>query len=205
MPQTILTFAALILVSGLVLNLNRSSAWSAQHQEVREIEIAAIGLSSEVFSLLESRSFDERTTPSAIASVWSGTTPTAASAFSMPAKFGATDRGSAGCNLLRPSRTPECDDIDDVSSTSWMPLSVTLAPGRVLAFTARLQVFYVTSPESMVSSPTPTLLKRVTLDIRFANSAAAINSDVYRTTRVYMYDPVKARTEYQASAFYSAS
>jgi len=206
MPQTLLALLALVLSSLLTFNQQRLTLRSHQNVMADEIELAAAGLASEILAFVDGRSFDEASTPSAIADE-NGAVPNDPGEFTAGVTFGATDRGSEGCNLLRPVLTPDCDDVDDVAwgpddmdDDGWRDVTVELSRGRTLPFEVRMQVYYVDNAESMVESASPTRHKRILIDVRspFAGDA----NGVYRATRVVSYDPIKAEMDWENSPFY---
>lgn len=193
MPQTLLALFALALSSFLVLNQQRLTAGARQHMVSDEVELAATGLASDIMEMVASRSFDEASTPGAIR--YYQRVPNAAAEFSNTTRLGALDRGDAGCNLLHPALTPDCDDVDDVAGLGWIPVQVELAQGRHLEFEANLDIYYVASASSMVPSSVPTVHKRVVLEVR---SPFMTNGDgAITVTRVVSYDPIKAEFDYE--------
>ena len=206
MPQTMLALLALVLASVLTFNQQRLTARSQQNLVSDEVELAAAGLASEIVALIEGRSFDETTTPSAIRDA-DGAIPEDPDNFKGGDSFGAADRGDDGCKLLKPALTPDCDDVDDVAwdpdeidVNPWQEVSVDLSHGRKLPFEVRIQAYYVDNPDSMEEADEPTRHKRILIDIRskFAGDAEG----VYRATRVVSYDPVKAEMDYENSEYY---
>ncbi len=200
MPQTLLALLALTLAAFLTLNQQELTVRAQTNMVTDEIELASAGLSSEIVAFVDGRSFDERSTPALIAQA-NGVVPSVASAFTSSSQFGATDRGAAGCDLLHPANTPECDDIDDLDGITWQPVEVELAHGRSLPFEVRIGVLYVDSPGSMVAAATMTRHKRVLIDIRSPLIPAATEG-IYRATRVISYDPIKAQMDYENSDQY---
>ena len=200
MPQTLLALFALVLASFLTFNQQRLTLRSHHNMVTDEIELAAAGLASEVIAFIDGRSFDESTTPSAIGDE-NGLTPETPSDFLLSSTFGGGDDGDDGCNLVRPSLTPDCDDVDDVHSPEWRSVAIELAAGRSLDFLVRTQVYYVSTPESMVEASAPTRHKRILVDIR-SPYMPEVTDGVYRATRVISYDPVKAEMDYENSAYY---
>ncbi len=206
MPQTLLALLALVLASFLTFNQQRLTLRSHQNLVTDEVELAAAGLASEVLAFVDGRSFDEESTPSAIADE-NGEVPEDPDEFTAGSTFGATDRGLDGCNLLKPVLTPDCDDVDDVAwdpndvdDDGWRDVTVELSHERKLPFEVRMQVYYVDNPDSMVEAPDPTRHKRILIDIR--SPFAGDDEGVYRATRVVSYDPIKAEMDYENSDYY---
>lgn len=195
MPQTLLALLALTLSSILVLNQQRMTTQGRQQMLSDEVELAASGLSADIMEMIGARSFDERSTPDAILALQH--VPTVGANFSSPSSLGGGDRGSAGCDLLVPLNTPECDDVDDVSGPDWLPVEVELAHSRSLPFEVRVSVYYVTDPASVAVSTTRTLHKRVTLDIRSRFLTGDADQGHVSITRVISYDPVKATLDFE--------
>lgn len=198
MPQTLLALLALMLASLLTFNQQRLTARAQRTMVANEIELAAAGLASEVLEFIGARSFDETTTPEAIGTN-GGTVPESPVGFSGNAEFGTL----GGCDLLQPSATPSCNDIDDLDGLDWTPVDVELAHGRSLTFEVRTDVFYVDSPTSMSPANTPTRHKRVVLDLR-SDYVHQGEDGQLRVTRVFSYDPVKAAMDYENSDHYDA-
>lgn len=195
MPQTLLALFGLALSSLLVLNQQHITTNSRQRMVSDEIELAASGLASDIMEMIGARSFDEKATPEAI--LQRQRIPTSSNDFTTAANLGDRDRGAGGCNLLRPSLTPECDDIDDVSGQGWQPVSVELAHGRTIDFEVQAEVFYVTDPGSIVPSTVRTRHKRVTLSLRSPHLRTAAANGHLVTTRVISYDPIKAELDFE--------
>lgn len=195
MPQTLLALLALALSSVLVLNQQRMTTQGRQQMLSDEIELAASGLASDIMEMIGARSFDERSTPDAILALQH--VPTVPGNFSSATSIGALDRGTAGCDLLVPANTPQCDDVDDVSGLGWQPVAVELAHRRSLPFEVRVTVHYVTDPASVAVSTTRTLHKRVTVDLRSRFLTGDGSQGHVSITRVMSYDPVKATLDFE--------
>ena len=217
MPQTLLALLALVLASFLTFNQQQLTIRSQGNMVTDELELAAAGVASEALALIDGRSFDEATTPSAIAAK-AGVLPASPLQFSSHAAFGAVDRGPAPCDFFNPWKTPECDDVDDLDGTGWLPVTISLADelitdpdtglpypdsvrARTLDFEVRTEVFYVDSVQSMAPSATQTRHKRVLMDIR-TRHVSGEPEGLMRVTRVISYDPVKAEMDYENSPFY---
>lgn len=195
MPQTLLALLALTLSSVLVLNQQRMTTQGRQQMLSDEVELAASGLAADVMEMIGARSFDERSTPDAILALQH--VPTVPANFSAANVLGSHDRGVNGCDLLVPLNTPTCDDVDDVAGLGWQPVSVELAAGRTLPFDVRVSVFYVSDPGSVTPSLTPTLHKRVTIDLRSRFLTGDASQGNVSITRVMSYDPVKATLDFE--------
>lgn len=196
MPQTLLALFALALSSVLVLNQQRMTTQGRQKMLSDEVELAASGLASDIMEMIGARSFDDKSTPSAIFA--KQRVPTLPTQFTTAANLGdPRDRGEAGCDLLVPANTPLCNDVDDLHGLGWQPVSVTLAQGRTLPFEARVNVHYVSDPGSMAVSHVRTRHKRVTLDLRSRFLAGDGSQGHVSITRVVSYDPVKAELDFE--------
>lgn len=196
MPQTLLALLALVLASFVMFNQQRLTLRSQNNMVTDEVELAATGLASEVIEFIGAKSFDEASTPEAMHEN-GGAVPTGPATFTSGATFGATDRGTAGCNFVEPARTPDCDDVDDVDGIDWTPVEVDLAHGRSLGFEVRTEVYYVDSVESMEPADSPTRHKRVVMDLRSDHVQGDEADGIFRVTRVISYDPVKAAIDYE--------
>ncbi len=194
MPQTLLALLALVLSSVLVFNQQRLTTKAQTRMMTDELELAASGLASDVLEFAEARSFDEATTPRSIETAQA--VPALSTVFTAPSFFGATDRGTAGCNLLTPGVTPECDDLDDLSGLVDVPVAIPLANGRSVPFLVTVNVEYVTGPASTVVPATPTRHKRVVVRLksRFVNGGRGY---VLESPRVISYDPIKAAKDHE--------
>ncbi|HEX8298908.1 MAG TPA: hypothetical protein VF594_07065, partial [Rubricoccaceae bacterium] len=193
MPQTLLALLALTLSSVLVLNQQRLTTKAQTRMMTDELELAASGLASDILEFAEARSFDESTTPPAIEATQ--IVPSQSAVFVPATAFGLADRGTAGCNLLTPGVTPECDDLDDLSGLVNVPVSIPLANGRSVPFTATISVEYVSETASNAVSDTPTRHKRIVVSVRsrFVNGGRI---PVLVSPRVISYDPVKASKDH---------
>src|SRR5690606_22303284 len=106
MPQTMLGLLALVLASFVSFNQQRLTQQSYRNAIRDEVEIAASGTAQHVVEMIAARSYDEASTPVRV--FQAGGVPTGTSLFTAGANF-AVDRGGAGCNLMDPASTPECD------------------------------------------------------------------------------------------------
>ncbi|NND84108.1 MAG: hypothetical protein HKN46_03065 [Acidimicrobiia bacterium] len=213
MPQTILALLALVLASLLTFGQQRLQVRAQVNMVAGEIELAGAGVASEVMALIESKSFDEQSTPEKIYAAQA--IPGTPTQFTTGDSFGRT----AGCDLQTPANTPGCDDVDDVHGGGWQPYTIELAREvvrdpitgdpisadsvyvRELTFEVRAEVYYVADPQSMDPAPGRTLHKRVVLDVRSPH----IDGDddgLVRLTRVVSYDPVKAEMDYENTEGY---
>lgn len=195
MPQTLLALFALALSSLLVLNQQRITTQSRERMISDEVELAASGLSSDIMEMIGARAFDEKSTPAAILA--RQRVPENGNDFTTVAYLGSNDRGTGGCNLLRPIQTPECDDVDDVGGLTWQPVEVELAHGRSLPFEVNVDVKYVTDPGSETASAVRTRHKRVTLTLRSRFLRSGQANGYITTTRVISYDPIKAELDFE--------
>lgn len=176
---------ALTLATLISFNQQRLTQKSYKSTIRDELEIAASGTAQHVLEMIAARSYDEVSTPERVFQA-SGV-PTGAGLFSTSGNFG----GNPDCNLMTPSRTPECDDVDDVDGVRGAPVQAVLSDGRRLRFTADVDVSYVTDPGSQTPSSSPTLHKRVDLSIHSDYPGAEIDG-IINVSRVVSYDPVKA-------------
>lgn len=195
MPQTLLALFALALSSLLVLNQQRITTQSRERMIADEVELAASGLSSDIMEMVGARSYDEKSTPAAILA--RQRVPEGGNDFTTNTNFGSNDRGTGGCNLLRPIQTPDCDDVDDLGGLTWQPVDVELANGRSLPFEVKADVIYVTDPGSETPSSVRTRHKRVTLTLRSRFLRSGQANGYITTTRVISYDPIKAELDFE--------
>lgn len=208
MPQTLLALLALVLASLLTFGQQRLTVRSQYNMVTGEIELAGAGVASEVMALIESKSFDEQSTPEKIYDAQE--VPTGSDEFTSSVFFGRL----AGCDLQAPANTPGCDDVDDVHSDEWQTYTIEMAREvirdletgepisedsvyvRELAFEVRAQVYYVSDPQSMTPASGRTLHKRVVLDVRSPH-VQGDSEGLVRLTRVVSYDPIKAEMDYE--------
>ena len=185
MPQSLLGLLALTLATLLSFNQQRLTQQSYKSTIRDEISLAASGTAQHVMELIAARSFDEVSTPEKI--FQAGSVPYGAGLFSTDGQFG----GNPDCNLMYPSLTPGCDDVDDVDGVRGAPVHAVLSDGRRLDFTVDVDVEYVDDPGSQNPSSSPTLHKRVDLTLH-SNHPAARAQGMLTITRVISYDPVRA-------------
>lgn len=188
MPQTLLALLALTLASLLAFNQKQLTMRSYRATIANEMGLAAAGTSQHLMELIGGRSFDEQSTPVRV--FQAGGVPTGSSSFSGSDTFD-DDRGDLGCNLMNPSLTPECDDVDDLDGIRDAIAVAELSDGRVIPFEVDVDVDYVTSPGDSVAVSTPTLHKRVSMTLR-SDHPLAPDGGVLTITRVVSYDPIKA-------------
>lgn len=194
MPQTMLGLLALVLASFVAFNQQRITQQSYRAALRDEIEIAASGTAQHVIEMLAARSFDEQSSPARV--FQAGGVPTSAADFTAAGSFTA-DRGTLGCNLMDPSTTPLCDDIDDVNGLRSISVEARLSDGRTLPFTADINVVYVTSPGATTAATSPTLHKRVDLTLR-TPLLPNLPNGIVTVSRVISYDPMKADADMEA-------
>jgi hypothetical protein len=187
MPQTLLGLLSLVLASLIAFNQQRLTQQSYRNALREEVELAATGTVQHIVEMIAARSFDEQSTPTRVFNA--GGVPTASAQFSNGALF-ATDRGANGCNLMDPSLTPECDDVDDLNGLRNAPVEARLSDGRSLPFTADVDVFYVANPSATTPSSVQTLHKRVEITLR--SDMLNLQDGVLTLSRVISYDPIKA-------------
>lgn len=196
MPQTLLALLALSVGSLIMFNQQRARVHSHKNMIHHEVELAATGAAMHILEMAGSRSFDEATTPEALFAAGAIAPPMTPAAFTAPSGFGAQGRGSEGCDLIQPFRTPACNDVDDLHGLTDVPVRINLSGGHHLAFTASLTVTYVTGVGSETPSLVPTNYKRVTLRLRSPHFADGTR-DILQLSRVIAYDPVKADFDYE--------
>ncbi|MEM6327941.1 MAG: hypothetical protein AAF791_12550 [Bacteroidota bacterium] len=189
MPQSLLGLLALTLASLISFNQQRVTQQSHKATIRDELELAAAGTAQHVMEMIAARSFDEATTPEKVFRL--GLIPVGAGSFTRTndAEFGRYRNN--GCDLMTPGNSMPCDDMDDLHGTRGAPVEARLSDGRVLPFTADVEVSYVTDPGSQTPSLVPTLHKRVDLTINSEHAAAPIDA-IVSITRVVSYDPMKA-------------
>ena len=191
MPQTMLGLLALVLASFVAFNQQRLTQQSYRNAVRDEVEIAAAGTAQHVVEMIAARSYDEASTPVRV--FQSGGVPMGTSLFSGGANF-TVDRGNAGCNLMDPVNTPDCDDVDDAHGLRDVAVEARLSDGRSLPFAADIDVFYVAGPSSTTPSSLPTLHKRVEVTLR-SPLLPDLPNGVMTVSRVISYDPIKAEAD----------
>lgn len=190
MPQTLLALLAMILTSVLAFSQQQNVRNNYTHMVGNEIEMAASGAVMTVLEFIGSRSFDERTTPSAIEAAQ--TLPLDSTHLSAANRFGSYDRGTGGCDLMEPFRTPDCDDIDDLDGITGQTISVTLSTGLTLDFEVDVEVDYVAVADMDAPITTPTWFKRVIVSA--ANDLLPFGQ--IQMERIFAYDPIKAEADH---------
>lgn len=194
MPQTMLGLLALVLASFVAFNQQRITQQSYRAALRDEVEIAASGTAQHVIEMLAARSFDEQSSPARV--FQAGGVPTSSSQFTAAGSF-TSDRGTLGCDLMDPSDTPLCDDVDDVNGLRNVVVEARLSDGRTLPFTADLNVVYVSSPGATTASSSPTLHKRVDLTLR-SSMLPDLPNGILQVSRVISYDPMKADADMES-------
>lgn len=194
MPQTLLGLFALVLASLIAFNQQRLTQQSYRAAIRDEVEIAASGTTQHLIEMIAARSFDEASSPAR--SFQNGGVPSTPSEFTTAGNF-TGDRGTAGCNLMDPSLTPLCDDVDDLNGLRNVAVEARLSDGRTLPFTADVNVSYVTSPGATATSSSPTNHKRVDITIR-SSMLPELANGVLTVSRVISYDPFKADADMES-------
>ena len=194
MPQTLLALLALSLAALLALNQQRVTSRSYETMISDELELAASGAIMHAMELIAARPFDEYSTPDGIDD--RRRLPEEPNHMSTPSHFGSDDRGSAGCDLMRPANTPDCDDGDDLDGLRDQEVWLRLATGDSLQFFVDVDVDYVADDDLETPSASRTLHKMVTLRAR--STALGRSTPLVEIERVVSYDPVRADAEYES-------
>jgi hypothetical protein len=192
MPQSLLGLLALALATLISFNQQRITQQSYKSTIKDEIGLAASGTAQHVMELVAGRSFDEVSTPDKV--FQAGAVPYGAGLFSQFNQFG----GNPDCDLMYPSRTPGCDDVDDVDGLRDVPVHAVLSDGRRVDFTMDVDVTYVDDPGSQTPSLLPTLHKKVDLQL-YSDHPAVGSGPLLSITRVVSYDPVRADANMEAA------
>ena len=169
---------ALILATLISFNQQRITKQSYKSTIRDELELAASGTAQHVLEMIAARSYDEVSTPVEV--FQNDGVPYGSGSFTSgsDSEFGAEGGDPEDCDLMTPSNTPDCDDVDDMDGIRGAPVEARLSDGRTLDFTADVDVRYVTDPGTQTTSSTPTLHKRVDLTIHSAHPAAPIRGMV---------------------------
>lgn len=127
-----------------------------------ELEVMASGIARQVLEYAESRSFDERTTPTAFLV----SPPASPLDFDVPANFG----NAPVCNLNDLAlNLVECDDIDDLhmDSTVWQEISFVMQTDT-MKFEVNVEVYYVndTTPETRLTGSNRSETKEIVVKVR---------------------------------------
>jgi hypothetical protein len=191
MSQTLLALLAMVLATFVSFNQKRNAVNTYEAMIQNEIEMAVSGSMMNAIELIGGRSFDEGASPEKIKN--RNRLPSGVSEFNVPSQFGATDRGSLGCNIESPYLTPDCDDIDDVDGIRDATVTAYLTNGRMIPFLMDVEVDYVTDGVIQNVSSVPTRHKRVTL---VAENPLLPGGRVV-LERVFSYDPVKTEMNYE--------
>lgn len=190
MPQSLLALLALALASLIGFNQQRLTQKAYKNTIRDEVHLAASGTAQHVMELIAARSYDEVSTPDKI--YQAGAVPYGAALFSRLDQFG----GGADCDLMQPSLTPGCDDLDDLDGIRDAPAYARLSDGRRLDFSVDVDVTYVDDPGSQTPSISPTLHKRVDLTLR--SDQLALSGESIEISRVVSYDPVAADAQMES-------
>jgi hypothetical protein len=194
MPQTLLALLALSLAALLSFNQQRVTTRSYETMISQELELAASGAMMHAMEFIAARSFDENSTPGGIDA--NQRLPEAPGHLSNENRFGVWDRGFAGCDLMRPHRTPRCDDVDDLDGLQNVPVWITLASGDSLQFEVDVDVTYVADADIQTPSESPTFHKRVVLQAR-SPLLDHLPGNLIEIERVVSYDPLRADAQYE--------
>lgn len=191
MAQTLLAMLALVLASLVSFNQQRNSVSNYQRMVENEIEVASAGTIMHILEFVGSRSFDDHSTPDVMQS--RNYLPEFEDDFIDVAQFGATDRGTNGCDLIKPYLTPDCNDVDDVDGLQGLAVNAQLSSGQSLPFTVDLEVYYVADGDADQPSRESTLHKLVTVTAY----SDYLPSGQVSIQRVISYDPIKAEMDYE--------
>ena len=162
MSQT--TFAIMALAAAMLIAIAQIR-WTMQTQYRLvddELEVMASGIARQVLEYAESRSFDERTTPTAFLV----SPPASPLDFDIPANFG----NSPVCNFNDLAlNLVECDDIDDLhmDSTVWQEIPFVLQTDT-MKFEVNVEVYYVddTNPETRLAGSSRSETKEIVVKVR---------------------------------------
>ena len=195
MPQTLLALLGLSLASMMAFNQQRSTVHSYGTMIENEIEVAASGAIMHAMEMVGTLAFDEETTPDAIWNKGNTHIPDDPDELSETAQFGTSDRGSNGCNLMRPWETPLCDDIDDLDGLQDERVGLDLITGDSLYFDLSIDVDYVEHGDVDQVVNDRTLHKRVTIRAKSPHFITAPDRTI-ELVRVFSYDDDKAEYEH---------
>ena len=186
---------ALVLATLISFNQQRVTKQAYKSTIRDELELAASGTAQHVMEMIAARSYDEVSTPVVV--FRANGVPYGADTFTDGGHFGSHGTAPEDCDLMTPANTPDCNDVDDMDGIRDAPVEARLSDGRTLAFTADVDVSYVTDPGSQTPSSAPTLHKRVDLTIHSAHPAAPVRGMV-AVSRVVSYDPIKADADMES-------
>jgi len=210
MPQTMLALLALSMAALLAFSQQRVTIQSYEVRLRDEYSVAAAGLLTEIMELNAARSFDEASHPDRIFQVQRLPTVdefTPSEHFGRYSPLPGQGRGlqkgiqknrdeNFKCDLLQPSATPLCNDVDDVDNLKDVPVQVMLDAGRALNFEISASVWYVDDFNTSQIVNYQTHSKLVILRARTPDMPRL--GEIARIERVVSYDPLKAMAEFEA-------
>ncbi len=150
MPQTLLAFLAMMIVTLLAINQQQRVLRIYESMLDDEMEVMAAGVALQALEIIEAQAFDSATLPVG-ATV---TDPSELTALPFATNNGCSLRG---LNAL-------CDDVDDFNGMTPDTLSFSMRNGVTYAFEVTATVDYVTTTGASVAiSAVPTYDKQITV------------------------------------------
>ena len=152
MPQTLLAISAIVIASFLTLSQSEISRRTTASVVTDQFELAVAGTLLHTMEFVDSRAFDEATTPDRLRErlklprvmsqaardtiTFDDLRSIRASEFTPASAFGA-----GNCDIKRPPAT--CDDVDDIADGRWHALDLETPEGDPLPVEVKVDVAYV--------------------------------------------------------------
>ena len=152
MPQTLLAISAIVITGFLTLSQGEISRRTSESVVTDQFELAVAGTLLHTMEFVDSRAFDEATTPEKLRQrLGLPTVMTSAErdtiSFDDLQMIKVTDFGTVGsfgtgnCDVKNPP--PSCDDVDDIADGKWHALDLETPEGDPLPVEVKVEVAYV--------------------------------------------------------------
>ena len=209
MPQTMLAISAIVITGFLTLSQSEVSRRTTDSVVQDQFELAVAGTLLHTMEFVDSRAFDESTTPARLRA-----------RYGLPSRMTEAERdtitfddfkgikpedfalvgafGGGDCNVERPGESPGCDDIDDISDGAWRPVELTTPEGFPLPVEVKVDVTYVKAgagdkiDEPITDPSARTFHKRIQVTARSTDAVSAAGSvkpAEVTLSRVISFDP----------------
>ncbi len=154
MPQTLLAISAIVITGFLTLSQGSISRKTTESVVKDQFELAVAGTLLHTMEFIDSRAFDEFTTPEklrqrmglpeSMTSAERDTITFDDLTWIRPNDFATVSSfGGADCNVENPLASPGCDDVDDISDGKWHPVNLKTPDGDPLPIEVKVDVTYV--------------------------------------------------------------
>ena len=157
MPQTLLAISAIVITGFLTLSQGNVTQKTTESIVKDQFELAVAGTLLHTMEFIDSRAFDEATTPEKLLKLFGlplNRVMTLAERdtisfddlsrrITVDMFTKASDFGTGHCDIENQRANSTCDDIDDIANGRWLPVDLKTPEGDPLPVEVRVEVAYV--------------------------------------------------------------